>query len=115
MYSERPTLADQSIQQQGCVGGNLIVLDEQLLEFINDQQDPGHHRSGMRVAVRFDILDAGRPEQVAAPMQFDVQSLEDTQAEFPFAFDRNDPSLGQLESGIRLELNTFLEVDQIKV
>ena len=37
--AERPALPHQPIQQQGGFLGDLVVLDEELLEFIDDQQD----------------------------------------------------------------------------
>ena len=37
--AERPALPHQPVQQQGRLLGDAVVLDEEFLEFVDDQQD----------------------------------------------------------------------------
>ena len=38
--AERPALPDQAVEQERRLLGELVLLDEELLELVDDQQDP---------------------------------------------------------------------------
>ena len=42
--AERAALADQSVEQQSGLLGQLVILDEKLLKLVDDQQQAGHRR-----------------------------------------------------------------------
>ena len=92
---ESAALPHQPVHQQGGFLGQLVVLDEKLLELVDDQEHARQRLIGMRVAEGLDILDAAFAEQVASLPQFDVQTLQHTHAEFAFALDRHDPCVRQ--------------------
>ena len=58
--AERPALPDQAVEQQRGLLGDLVVLDEELLELVDDQQDPRQGRRARGVAVAVQVLHARR-------------------------------------------------------
>ena len=115
VHAEGTTLANQPVQQQRDLLRDLVVLDEELLELVDDQQDARHGHVGLGLAIAGQVLAAQLPVDLAAFLQLDVQPLEHAQAELAFALDRDDPGVGQLHRGVHLELDAFLEVDQVQL
>ena len=62
--AERPTLADQAVEQERGFLGELVLLDEELLELVDDQQDPGQGRRARGVPIAVEVLHAGVAEPV---------------------------------------------------
>ena len=115
MNSERAALADQTIEEQRGRLRQRVILDEELLEFVDHQQHARQRLIGARVAESRQILHADAPEQLAAILQQRVQPLQDADAELAIAFDGDDSGMRQPVSGVGLELDTLLEVDQIEL
>ena len=113
MQPERPPLPDQPVQQQRRLLGELVVLDEELLEFVHHEQDPRRHlvRPGGPVARQ--VVHPGRPELLPPLPQQAVEPLEDAQPELPLALDGHHPGVRQPVLGVPLELDALLEVDQV--
>src|SRR5438045_6400675 len=42
VHAERPALAHEAVEQERRFLGELVVFDEELLEFIDDEYDPRH-------------------------------------------------------------------------
>ena len=53
-------------------------------------------------------------EQFTAPSEFFIDPGEHAHPEFAIALDGNDPGVGQPHGSIALELDAFLEVDEIE-
>ena len=70
---------------------------------------------GPRRAEAAQVLRAVFPVELAAFLHLDVEPLEHAQAELALALDRDDPRVGQLHRGVDLELDAFLEVDQVEL
>ena len=115
MDAEGTTLADQAVEQQGSLLGDLVVLDEELLELVDDEQDARHRVVGLGLAEAAEVLHAGVAEEVAPEFQLGVEPLEHAQAELALALDGDDPGVRQLHLGVDLELDAFLEVDQVQL
>ena len=114
--AERTALPDQAVEQQRDFLGDLVVLDEELLELVDDEQDARqrHFRAGPRDS-RSGPDTPSCAEEVAAVLELDVQPLEHAQAELALALDGDDPRVRQLERGVDLELDALLEVDQVQL
>ena len=113
--AEGPALADQAVEQKRSLLGDPVFLDEELLEFVHHQQDPGQGRCAGSIAITAEVLHAGIAEPVGPQPHFQVQPLEHADAELALAFDRHHAGVGQLEGGVDLEFDALLEVDQVKV
>ena len=113
--AERSSLPDQAVEPQGGLLGELVLLDEELLEFVDDQQDAGQRRRAGGVAIAVDVLHAGIAEPVGTQAKLGVQPLEHADAELALALDRDDARVGQFVGGVDLELDALLEVDQVEV
>ena len=113
--AERTPLADESIEQQ--VGGRRegVVLHEEFLELVDDEQKPRQVVVGAGPAEALHVLRAAFAEEFAAFLQDAVQTLQHADAELAIALDADDPRMGQRVAGVRLELDPFLEVDQIEL
>src|SRR6185295_10253141 len=101
-------------EQQGGRLGNLVIFNEEFLELVNDQERAGNGLGSAGPFESGNILDAESAEQVAPALQFIIQALEDAQSEFPVAFDGDDARMREAMSGVAFELDTFLEVDEVK-
>ena len=115
MHAERTTLPDQAVEQQRDLLRDLVVFDEELLKLVDDQQDARHGHLGPGLAVAGQVLAAQLAEDLAALLELDVEPLEHAQAELALALDGDDPGVGQLHRGVDLELDAFLEVDQVEL
>ena len=73
--AERPALADQAVEPERGLLGELVLLDEELLELVDDQQDAGQGGRAGGVAVAVDVLHAGVAEPVGAHAQLGVEPL----------------------------------------
>ena len=113
--AERTTLPDQAVEQQRDLLRDLVVLDEELLELVHDEQDARHGDFGPGFAVASQVLHAELAEELAAVLELDIEPLEHAQAELALALDGDDPGVRQLHRGVNLELDAFLEVDQIEL
>ena len=113
--AEGSALADQAVEPQGGFLGELVFLAEELLEFVDDQEDARQGGRAGGVAVAGHVLHAGVAEPVGAEAELGIQPLEHADAEFALALDRDDARVGQLVGGVDLELDAFLEVDQVEV
>ncbi len=111
--AEGSALPHQAVQQERCLLGQLVVFDEELLEFVDDEQDAGQNLAG--IAKAGDILHAGLAEALAALFHLGVQALHHAQAEFPFAFDGDHARVRQRVRDVGFEFDPFLEVDQIQL
>src|SRR5678815_851222 len=114
MNAERAALPHDAVEQQGCGLRDLVVLHEELLELVDEKQGSGHRFGAARFLVPGHILDSELAVEIAAPFQLVVQALQDTEAEFPIAFDGHDAGMRKAMRGVALELNAFLEVDEVK-
>ena len=116
MDAEGPALADQAVEQQRGLLGELVVLDEELLELVDDQQDAGQGRRAGRVAVAVEVLHAGVAEPVGPRACSSASSRWST-------LRPNSRSLsiattlacGSSCVGVDLELDPLLEVDQVEL
>ena len=73
--AERPALPDQPVEQQRGLLGELVFLDEELLEFVDDQQDARQGRRAGGVAIAVEVLHAGVAELVGPQPHLDVEPL----------------------------------------
>src|SRR5580765_8203915 len=94
---------------------NAVVLDEELLEFVYDQERAGKRFGASGPFVARKVLNAEPAEKITAPPQFFIHSFQDTQPEFPIAFDRDDPRMRQPATGVALEFDTLLEVHKVEL
>ena len=113
--AEGSALADQAVEQKCGLLGDLVFLDEEFLEFVDHQQNPGQGGRAGSIAITAQVLHAGIAKLVGSEPHFQVEPLEHADAELALAFDRHHAGVGQLEAGVNLELDAFLEVDQVKV
>ncbi len=118
MNAEGASLPDQPIQKEGGFLGGLVILDKKFLEFVDDEQDARHGLlavvAGMVVAIGIQVVDAALAEAFAAGFELDVEPLQDAEAELALTFDRHHAGMGQLVDGVGLELDAFLEVDEVE-
>ena len=96
--AEGPALADQAVEQKRGLLGELVFLDEELLELVDDQQDPGQGGRAGSVAIAVEVLHAGVAEPVGPQPHLGVEPLEHADAELALALDRHDAGVGQLEA-----------------
>ena len=94
---------------------DLVVLDEEFLELVDHQQRARHRLRAARALVAGDVLHAELAEQIAAALQFVIHALQHAQAEFAVALDGHDARVRQALGGVALELDAFLEVDEVKL
>ena len=113
--AEGPALADQAVEQERGLLGELVFLDEELLELVDHEQDPRQGRRAGSIAITAEVLHAGIAEPVGPQPHLHVQPLEHADAELALALDRHHAGVGQLEGGVDLELDALLEVDQVEV
>ena len=92
-----------------------VVLDEELLELVDDQQRARHRLGAAGLLVAGDVLHAELAEHVAAPLQFLVHALQHAQRKLAIALDRHDARVRQPLRGVALELDAFLEVDEVEL
>ena len=112
VHAEGAALTHQSIEQQRRFLRHLVLFNEEFLELVHDQQGARHLLWATQPTPRGQILHASRTEQVAAPLQFGIQTLQHAQAEFTVALHRHRACVGQPCRGVHLELHALLEVDQ---
>ena len=93
VHAERTALPHQTIQQQGGILSQFVVVGKQFLEFVDHQQNSRHRAGAGHGPIGGHVLHAGLAEQIAAAFQFGIQFFNHAQAEFPFAFDGNDPGM----------------------
>ena len=115
MNAKRAALSDQAIQKQRGVLRDFVILDEELLKFVDDEQHPGHVLFRTDRAEPRDILDFEFAKQLAALFQFQIDTLEHTQTEFTIALNGNHPGVRQLPRGVGLEFHALLEIHQVKL
>ena len=113
--AEGPALADQAVEQQGGLLRELVLLDEELLELVDDEQDPRHGGRAGGVAIAVQVLHAGVAEPVGPQPHLGVEPLEHADAELALALDGHDAGVRQLVGGVDLELDPLLEVDQVEI
>src|SRR5439155_17729172 len=101
--AERASLADQPVEQEGGMLRDAVVLDEELLEFVNDQERARKRIGAPGPFIARKILNAEPAEKIATPAQFFIHPLKHAQPEFPVAFDGDDPRVRQPASGVTLE------------
>ena len=114
MNAKGTPLTDDSVQQQRCRLGNLIVLNKELLKLVNDQERTGNLFRPAGTFVSWNILHAKFAEEVAPSTQLVIHTLQDTEGKLPVALDCNDSCMGQLLCSITLELHPLFEVHKIK-
>ena len=115
MDTERTTLTDQAVHQQGGFGRDAVFRSKELLKLINQQQQARHFLVRKLFAERRNILHASHAEQFTAFLQDFVQPFQNAESKLPIAFNRHDSSMRQFVGGVGSKLHTFLEVDQIKL
>ena len=115
MNAKRSPLTNQSVQHQRRCLADLVVFGEELLELVDQKQQPRHRPAGVCVAETADVLHSVIAEQVASLFEDFIQPLQNAEAEFAVAFDRDDTSVRQLVCGIGLKFDTLLEVDQVEL
>src|SRR5690606_23439381 len=141
MDPECAALPDKPVEQQGGLLRVAVVLDEELLEFVDDQQYAGKAQGPVRraqsppagrVAVliiltcardlpRIDGIAGGRDvlniqlaKQLSPFVQDSIQPLQHADAELAVRLDGNHPRMRQSAAGIGLELHPLLEIDEIE-
>ena len=85
------------------------------MELVDHQHHARQRFVWSSVAIARQILNSHAAIQVAALLEQLIEPLQHANAELAVALDRDDPRVWQPLRGIRLELNPFLEVDQIKL
>ncbi len=115
MDAKRPALTNQAVEPQCGFLCQLVLLDEELLELVHDQEDPWERGRTGCVPIAVDVLHAGIAEPVGAQAELGIQALQDAEPELALALDRHDAGVRQLVGRIDLELDAFLEVDQVQV
>ena len=116
--AEGATLPDEPVEQQGGFLGDLVVVDEELLELVDDQQDARHRADRRRWIVPRYPARSWTPagaEDLAALLHLHIEPLEDAQAELPLALDGDHPGVREVVARVGLELDALLEVDQVEL
>lgn len=90
MDAKRAPLPHDTVHQQCRALRHAVILDEQLLEFINQQQRARHRLRATRAFVTGDVLRAEFAEEIAAALEFFIHALQDAQTKFPVALNGND-------------------------
>ena len=115
VHAEGTALPHQAVEQQRDFLRDLVVFDEELLELVDDEQDPRHRYLGPGLAIAVQVLTAELAVDLAALLELDVQPLEHAQAELALALDGDHPRMRQLHRRVDLEFDAFLEVDQVEL
>ena len=110
--AERAALPHEAVEQKRCFLGELVVLDEELLELVHDQENPRHSFIWPCGSVACEIVHAGIAELVAAFLEDAIEPLQHAEAELAFALDRDDAGVRQSVRRVALELDALLEVDR---
>jgi hypothetical protein len=112
MYAEGAALSHESIEQHRCALRNTIIVKEELLEFVDDEQDARHADIAPRSAETRHVLHASVSEEFAATREFGVQTLKHREAELTIRFNRNCACVRKRMFSVRLEFDALLEVDK---
>ena len=112
MHAEGAALSHESIEQHRCALRNTIIVKEELLEFVDDEQDARHANIAPRSAETRDVLHASVSEEFAATREFGVQTLEHREAELAIRFNRDRACVRKRMFSVRLEFDALLEVDK---
>ena len=115
MNSERSALPHQPVEQQRGRLRVLVVLDEELLEFVHDQQNARHLDCRPSTAEAREVLHADIAEKVTALFQNRIQPFEHADTELAVTLDGDDSRVRQFVRRVGFELDPLFEVDQIKV
>ena len=96
MPNARPCRTSRSSSSADFLG-DPVVLDEELLELVDDQQDPRHAASSGR-ASRKPLRSCTPTSRNRSPrrLQLGVEPLQHAEAELPLALDGDDPGVRQL-------------------
>ena len=108
------SLPHNPIQEKRGVLGHPIVLGEELLELVDEQKATRHGLASARAKIPGHVLRPELPEEIPATPQLFVDPLEHAEAKLAIALDRHDAGVGQAMGGVALELDAFLEVDQVE-
>ena len=115
VHAEGTALANEAVENQGRILGDLVVLDEDLLKLVDDQQDAGHGVGIARLSEAIDVLHGAFAEQIAPPLELAVKLFEHRKPELPLALDGDHAGVGQPVVVVELELDALLEVDQVEL
>src|SRR5206468_8834579 len=113
--AERASLPDEAVEQEGGMLRNTVVLDEELLKFVNDQERARKRFGAPDAFEARQILNAAPTEKIAAPSQFFIHALKHAQPKFPVAFDGDDPRVRQPAGGVTLKFDALLEVHKVEL
>src|SRR5690349_18099954 len=114
MDAKGAALSNNPVQQKGRGLGNLIVLDKELLEFIDQQQGARDGLGSPSPLIAGEVLDAKVSEQIPAAPQFVINPLQHAQTKLAIALDCHHPSMREVFGGVAFEFNSLFEIDQIK-
>ena len=112
MHAKRATLANQAIEQHRRALRNAIVVEKELLEFVDDQHDSRQTHAWANPAETSDVLHARFAKQLAATGEFCVKTLEHAESELTIGLDGHSARVRQSALRVGLELDALLEVDQ---
>ena len=115
VHSESTTLPHQSIEQERDFLSDLVVFDEEFLELVDHEQDPRHRHFRAGLAIAAEVLTAELAVDFAALFELQVEALKHAQTKLALAFDGDHARMGKLHCRVDLELDAFLEVDQVEL
>src|SRR5215831_13129776 len=104
MNAEGAALSHNAVEQERSGLRDAVVLDKELLEFVNQEQRPGNGFSPAGPFIAGKVLDAELAEQVTAAFELIIDALQHTQTELAIALDGDHPRMGQPLGSVTLEL-----------
>ena len=113
MDAKCTTLPHQPVKEQVRFLSNTIIIDEELLKFVDNQQNSRHQVSAF-FSETGNVLDPQVAEQFTSAFKFNINTLKNADAELPVTFNCNNPCVWQFVCCVRFEFNAFLEVDKIE-
>jgi hypothetical protein len=109
--AEPAAFLHQPLKSRRRVSSHLVVAGQEVLELVDQQQDPRQRLASG--AVFTELLGPGALEQAAAPLHFGQQCPEDGQSEFAIRFEGDGTGMGQ--GSVRGEPDAVLEVEEVQL
>ena len=115
VHAEGTALPDEPIENQRGFLRELVVFDEDFLKLVDQQHQPGHRIGVAGGPESRHVLHGQIAKQVATALQLAIELLEHRETELALTLDRDHAGMRQLVVVVELELDAFLEVDQVKL